>query len=634
MVLRYWGQRGIDADSFAGLLDRSKSGIETTVLVADLQRRGWNAASVRGSDAALRREVEAGRPVIALIADRPGRFHYVVVVAVSNRAVVFHDPARAPFRVLSTNDFDRRWAATGKWMGVVTPKSQFPIPNSQFPIPNAGSVAGSERLTATHAPGTSSCDALVAEGVARAQANDLASAERTLASALGCPGPAAMRELAGVRLLQRRWADAASLASAAAAENPRDEYLWRLLGTAKFLLGDPVGALRAWNVLGEPKIDLVRIDGLTRTRQPVVEHLIGVSRGDLLTPAGLVLARRRLADLPSAFSTRVDFMPVPSGLAELHAAVAERSVFPNGAWSFAGLGLSAAAERAVRIETGSLTGGGESLSVDWRFWPNRPRLAVRVAAPSPWGGIWAVDAATERQPFSVGGARVPEAATPDSIERTNARLSIASWVRPTVRVGVRGGLERWDRPSEGTYGTAGAFASLFSPDDRLHARFDADLWSGQQRSFGTTDASIAWQSSMMRTGRVWVGRAGVSFAADGTPLGAWFGGDTGHARAVLLRAHPLLQNDGLRVERLGRALVHMSGEAQQWWTVRSIVHLGAAVFVDQARTARRLEGDSLDDVDAGIGFRLAAPLLPGVVRIDLAKGLRDGATAFSVVYAP
>ena len=630
MVLRYWGQRGIDADSFASLLDRSKAGIQTTVLVADLQRRGWNAAGVRGSDAALRREIDAGRPVIALISDRPGRYHYVVVVAVTDRAIVFHDPARAPFRALAASDFDRRWAETGRWMATITPNSPPPNPKSENPVATAQASPEARLLTAN----ATSCDALVVEGVARARANDLASAERTLASALGCPGPGPMRELAGVRLLQRRWADAASLASAAAAEDPHDQYLWRLLGTAKFLLGDPVGALRAWNVLSEPKIDLVRIDGLTRTRQRVVEHLMGESRGDLLTPAGLLLARRRLADLSSAFSTRVDFMPVPTGLAELHAAVAERSVLPHSTWSLVGLGLSAAAERDVRVETGSLTGGGESLAVDWRFWPNRPRVAVRLAAPSPWGGVWTVDAATERQPFSINGHRLPEASTPDSIERTNARLSAAAWVSPAVRVGVRGGLDRWDSPSRRTYGTAGGFAFLSSRDDRLQAQFDIDIWAGQQRSFGTTNGSVHWQSSTMRTGHVWVGNAGVSFAADQTPLGAWFGGDTGHVRPVLLRAHPLLDDDGLSVERLGRTLVYASGEAQQWWAVRSIVHLGAAVFVDQVQTGRRLEGDSTGDVDAGVGFRLAAPLLPGVVRVDLAKGLRDGATALSVVYAP
>src|SRR5918996_6277478 len=49
MVLRYWGERGVSAESFANLVDRSASGIRTDVLVADLVRRGWMAAAAAGS---------------------------------------------------------------------------------------------------------------------------------------------------------------------------------------------------------------------------------------------------------------------------------------------------------------------------------------------------------------------------------------------------------------------------------------------------------------------------------------------------------------------------------------------------------------------------------------------------------
>jgi hypothetical protein len=39
-------------------------------------------------------------------------------------------------------------------------------------------------------------------------------------------------------------------------------------------------------------------------------------------------------------------------------------------------------------------------------------------------------------------------------------------------------------------------------------------------------------------------------------------------------------------------------------------------------------------VDLGIGVRLAMPGVSGTIRIDVAKGLRDGATAVSFVYDP
>jgi hypothetical protein len=327
----------------------------------------------------------------------------------------------------------------------------------------------------------------------------------------------------------------------------------------------------------------------------------------------------------------VDFTPVPPGLAELHAVVAERALVPSGPWALAGLGISAAAEREVYAATGSLTGGGESLAADWRFWPGRPRVGVGFTSPAPWGGVWSTQAATETQPFSVNAIRVPRALAPDSETRTTARLAAMAWIAPTLRVGLRGGLDRWTSPDRGTYGTAGGFLFFASRGDRARVQLDGDIWAGQHRSFATTAATVQFQSSSVHVGHVWVAGGGVAFAADGTPLGAWFGGDTGHARTELLRAHPVLADDGLRVERLGRSLLHASAEAQQWWTP-SIFHVGAAAFVDAARTGRRLDGNAVSDVDVGIGARFAAPLLPGVVRLDVAKGLRDGATTWSVVY--
>src|ERR1044071_3184259 len=57
MVLRYWGERGITAESFADLVDRSASGIRTDTLVADLTRRGWMATGVSGTGDIMRAEL-------------------------------------------------------------------------------------------------------------------------------------------------------------------------------------------------------------------------------------------------------------------------------------------------------------------------------------------------------------------------------------------------------------------------------------------------------------------------------------------------------------------------------------------------------------------------------------------------
>ena len=55
MVLRYWGEREISAESFAGLVDRRAGGIRTDALVADLRRRGWTAEPLDGTREVVRR---------------------------------------------------------------------------------------------------------------------------------------------------------------------------------------------------------------------------------------------------------------------------------------------------------------------------------------------------------------------------------------------------------------------------------------------------------------------------------------------------------------------------------------------------------------------------------------------------
>jgi hypothetical protein len=607
MVMRYWGERGIDAESFAHLVDRSAEGIRTSALVDDLRARGWNAVGLAGSDERVARELSQGRPVLALIEDRPDTYHYVVIVAATAGAVVFHDPARAPLRVIGRADFDRRWGAAARWMAIVLPRDPPPAPSAAETPP----IAAANR-----------CDALVAEGVSRAQANDLAASERSLTMALPCPGSAALRELAGVRLLQRRWPDVTALAEAAVAIEPRDEHAWRLLATSRYVQRDPLAALAAWNRIGEPRVDLVSVAGLVRTRQPVVDRLLGVEREEVLTPDVFTRARRRLDELPSAFSTGLSFTAVPGGLAELRGTIDERPVIPADRWSYTAIGLKALTNRELEISTGSLTGGGERLTGTWRFWPERPQVTFRLDSPAPWGGIWSVDGFASRESFDRDGV------TPG--QRAGAGLGVADWIGPAVRLAARGGVATWDET--GAHATAGTSARVVSRGNRFEATVSADLWRGGA-TFGLVDGRIAARSSAVQRGRVYLFRGGAAAASVDVPADLWFAGDTGHTRASLLRAHPVLEDGRLLTERLGRRIVHASFEAQQWWTV-AVTRVAAAAFLDTARVSGRLDPASRTGVDAGLGARLAIPGVRGAFRVDVAHGLRDGATAISFVYEP
>jgi hypothetical protein len=146
----------------------------------------------------------------------------------------------------------------------------------------------------------------------------------------------------------------------------------------------------------------------------------------------------------------------------------------------------------------------------------------------------------------------------------------------------------------------------------------------------TAEAAAFWRSRARHEGAVFAAGAGVDIASSAAPLALWPGAGTGHARGPLLRAHPLLDDGRITGDVFGRRLYHGSVEGRRWLApVMRVLRIAPAVFVDAARTERRRHQGAAWHVDAGAGVRLA---LPGssVLRMDVGKGLRDGATAFSV----
>ena len=77
--------------------------------------------SFRGNRDEVRANLNARQPVVALIQDRPGRFHYVVIVGWSAGRVIVHDPARAPFRILDEQPFEESWKASDYWALIASP---------------------------------------------------------------------------------------------------------------------------------------------------------------------------------------------------------------------------------------------------------------------------------------------------------------------------------------------------------------------------------------------------------------------------------------------------------------------------------------------------------------------------------
>lgn len=613
MVMRYWGARDVYPDDFAALVDRSAGGIHATALVGALEARQWTAVAGPGDMAELAREVGRGRPVIALIEDRPGRYHYVVVLAAGDREVVVHDPARAPSRRVEAAKFDAAWQKSQRWMLLLLPKPSGPAPSAVGSLP-------SNRESRSE-PGSGSGCAAVDEAVAMAEGGDQAGARRRLnEAAAACPASSApWRELAGLDALEKNWNDAAAHARRAVEIDASDQHAWRVLATARFVTHDDLGALDAWNRIGEPRADLIDIKGLQHTRYLVVSDAIGVRPKQLLTADAIRLAQKRVRDLPAVATARVSYHPTEEGRAQIDASVLERDRAPLTYPAWLGIGAGALANREATFAFTNVSGGGDALTATWRWWQHRPMIGAAYAAPGP-GGIWTIDASRETQTFG---------ATAFEETRTRTGVSVRNWIGQRARVAGGAGIERWtDRGRSASFTGAMEFWPLV---DRLAFEGRATAWHGGGDPFGTAAATARFRSKTSATGTVWLFDAGYRVATQSSPASVWPGADTGHAREVLLRAHPLLDEGIITGGVFGRRVSSTGAEVQHWIAPRTRpFRFAPAAFVDAARAMRGLPTtDTRIQVDAGIGVRLSLFGM-GVLRIDAAHGLRDGRDALSI----
>lgn len=611
MVMRYWGAADVYAETFTPLLDSSGRGIRAEDLLNDLRRRGWNTRSFRGDRSLVLARLADRQPVIALIEDRPGSFHFVVIVAWTNGRIVYHDPARAPFRIADEDAFNAAWAKADHWAMLALPPAGGIAP----PTP----VVEGEGTSAAPPP----CADLVAEGVRHAEAGRHTEALEIFEVARSlCPSSSApLREAAGVFALDENWTEAARLAEEAVARDRGDEHAWRILATARYVGGDPAGALAAWNAIGEPTIDLVNVSGLDRTRHAAASGTLGLTRGSVLTESGLAAANKRLGELPTAETARVIYRPLGEGRANVEAVIVERPRFPTSRFEVAASAIRLATDRVLSASVANITGGGDLVSLSWRWWERRPRIELSYQAPSRFG-IWEVTGYGEKQSYGAADANLIE-------RRRGGEVRLSHWTDSLTKLEAGVGVDAW--------GTRGRTATLSSSveqrllDDRLGVRGDASLLAGSFTAWAV-HAGAAARTHARHEGTVLLAQGGIDYATEEAPLAFWPGAGTGHARDALLRAHPLLDDGRVTGDVFGRRLVHGSGEVRRWIRpVGKIVRIAPAAFLDVAAADKRLQPGRAWHADVGAGLRIA---FPGsrVLRLDVGKGLRDGSTAFSVAW--
>lgn len=618
MVERFWGRRGVYAEDFVELVRPELRGITTDDLAAAARARGWDTRTSDGTPEGIRQLLGQGVPVVVLIQVAPGRYHYVVVLGWSGERVVFHDPARGPSRVMDEATFLAGWNGADRWTLVLLPVASAPA--SAVPPPPS---PPSDSLP---------CRPWLDQALDAVAADRLDHAADLLARAAGaCPDqPLVLRELAGVRFKQHRVVEATALSEQYVARVPTDPLGWQLLAASRYLSGDREGALEAWNEVGKPTVDLVRIDGAREVRFGMIADAVAVPHGTVLTASQLAMARRRTAELPALRGAAVTYQPVAGGQVEVRAAVAERPVLSPWWQLLAGGALSAITQHQIGVSVASPTGGGELWTAAWRWEDAHPWLTFRVDIPLQLGinGVFGIGAGWEHFRFATG-------ANSSGVYEESLRsggTSFGAWLTPALRpfAGLR--FERWSGAREYLVGATGF--EIRAAADRLTvtSRLEYAQPVRTLPPYARGSLRAIWTSSVGLERATWSARAGFDLANNGTPLGAWPEASGDIPLAIPLRAHTRTSGGLLPGNTTGRTIFHGGLTGDQPLFHVGLINVAAGLFLDGAQIRSPADGSGADRffLDAGGGLRFS--ILGGqfgVLRIDLATGLTDRNTALT-----
>jgi hypothetical protein len=388
------------------------------------------------------------------------------------------------------------------------------------------------------------------------------------------------------------------------------------------------GALRAWNRIGKPRLDSVRIDGLAHMRYSLLARALGLTANGLLTDRQLTFAERRLQQLPDRVSARIAYRPESDGFATVDVVVVERAPRPRGPIEWAGAGAQTLVDREVRTAIPGRTGQGEVWTASWRWWTDRPLVAIGFSAPRVGAlpGVWRVEGSWEVQTYGIGTSVAPLRE-----ERGHGSLTVGDWFTPNLRYEMRVGLDSWTGTNRA--GSVGAEVEQRFLSDRMSVAAAGTHWTALSAgsSFRAASLRATFRSSTDAAGFVTRMDAGLDHASVDAPLALWPGAGEGRARGALLRAHPLLHGGIIDGPVFGRSVAHVSLEGQRWLARPSLIRAGIAVFADLAGASHRLRSaEGPLQLDAGVGLRLRLPGRDKTLRVDYGRGIANGANALTV----
>ncbi len=248
MVLRHFGRK-VDQEELFRQLHGHSGGVHVHAMPEAARRHRFEAHPHIGSLDSLRRQLDAGVPVIVFLTPM-GMGHAVVAIGYDDarREIILHDPATAPFKRVSLARFEREWGESDRTCIAVVPARDPRFAHLDYPRQSAvEAMLGGDRLFSDgrleqaeaayrraleqFAGYTEAHLALVRNLVAQERLADaMAEAERLIADR---PDHlAAQIAKADILVLQRRYADAVAVARRVEMRDPTNLRNLNVLATA------------------------------------------------------------------------------------------------------------------------------------------------------------------------------------------------------------------------------------------------------------------------------------------------------------------------------------------------------------------------------------------------------------------
>jgi tetratricopeptide (TPR) repeat protein len=187
-------------------------------------------------------------------------------------------------------------------------------------------------------------------------------------------------ELAGVAFKQKRLPTAAAWLRRSLHLDPSDSYANDFLGTIYFLEGNLEAALKYWNRIGKPQIDLVQPDASLHTRPVLLDRALAFSPASELHRAELLTSLARLEGLEVFADPRLRLAARPDGKFDAVLNLQERNGLGN-VWEALLSTFSGVAYQTIYPAYFNLGGSAINLTSLVRWDAQKRRLQGSISGP-------------------------------------------------------------------------------------------------------------------------------------------------------------------------------------------------------------------------------------------------------------